>query len=389
MSAPRAAGRRVNFGSFDYLGLARHPAVQRAARAALQRHGVSLGMPRALATVPDTPLLEAELARLTGQERALLFPSTTHTALDIIPALAGRAGVVLLDQGAYVISRQAAQAARGAGAQVHTFRHNDARALRRLLAAHPARANKVIVCDGVYSATGEQAPLRAFAALAAEFDALVYVDDAHGCGILGRGSTRQSPYGLGGGGVALHQGAPPGRIVYVGSLSKAFGVPVAFAASTAALIDRIRRRAVSPAHCSPPAAPLVAAARAALRVNDAGGDARRSRILANARGLRDRLARRGIPTVHPAWFPILTVQARAPEAVARRLRGRGFFVIAQPAPRGKAGEAGEAAGVLRMVVRADHTPAQLTALADALADAPAAALAPAGPPMREAKTQGG
>jgi 8-amino-7-oxononanoate synthase len=363
-----AGGRRlISFAGFNYLGLSRHPAVQRAMVAGLQRYGISLAVPRSLATVPDTLRLEEELARLVGQERALIFPSTTHAALDIIPALAGRTGVVLLDQGAYVISRQAARAARGAGAQVIPFRHNDARALRKLLEAQPARRGKVIVCDGVYSATGEQAPLRDFAALAAGFDALVYVDDAHGFGILGRDPAPHAPYGSGGGGVALHQGAPAGRIIYVSSLSKAFGVPVAFAAGTAATIDAIRRHAVSPAHCSPPAVPLVAAARAALRLNAADGDARRSRILAHVRQLRRKLAMQGTPAIYPTLFPIQTVQVSAPAATARRLRERGFRVIAQPLPCSKPRNPNcDAVGVLHFVIRADHSPAQLAAVTNEL-----------------------
>lgn len=362
-------GRRkvVSFASFNYLGLNRHAAVQRAMVGAMKRYGMTLAMPRSLATTEETLQLERELARLVGQERALLFQSTTHAAIDVIPILAGRSGLILIDQGAYAISQQAASQARNAGAELVSFAHNDCASLWRALRAQPLARRKLVVCDGMYSADGRPAPLREFAAFAARYNAFIYVDDAHGLGILGAAPSAGLPYGRGGGGVALHQGAPRERILYVSSLSKAFGVPVAFAAGSARLIRNIERKAGSLVHCSPSALPLLAAARAVLCLNAIYGDDRRRRILANVRLFRSTLRRRGIAVAPGAVSPLQTVRIESGMRTLQALRAKGMHAIVQCAGCSRHGPAGcDGECVLRCIVTADHTRAQVIALTDVL-----------------------
>jgi 8-amino-7-oxononanoate synthase len=96
---------------------------------------VSLGLPRALGSDPLIDQIETRIARLVGQERALVFPATLHAASDVLPLLAGPRGVIFIDERAYPISLAACQTAQRSGAKLHVFTHNDPRALQRLLTA--------------------------------------------------------------------------------------------------------------------------------------------------------------------------------------------------------------------------------------------------------------
>jgi 8-amino-7-oxononanoate synthase len=344
----------------------------------------SLGMPRGLAETPLSAQVEARLARLVGQEAALIFPSTTHAALDILPLLAGRRGTIFLDEQAYPISRQGAVVAQAQGARIFSFGHNDpgdlARKLeaswgfagkgsgirdfpRHLLKSQPGvgQGERVIVCDGVYPLGGELAPLRALEQLARLNQAVLYVDDAHGLGMLGRSPDATHPLGRGGGGSAQFADLPPGNLVVVGSLSKAFGVPLAFAAGPAEFIQMLRELAGSLVHSSPPALPVLAAARRVLRLHRRQGEARRRRLLANIRLFRRSLETMGLQPGGLALLPVQSLHYAAPEAAwqaARALRAAGFWALMQPGPVDN-----PAGGALRFVLSALHTPAQIRALA--------------------------
>jgi 8-amino-7-oxononanoate synthase len=357
----------LNFAGTNYLGLGRHPALQRAMVDSIGRVGVSLSMPRVLATDPATRRLEQGLAKLVGQEQALVFPSTTHAVLDVLPFLAGAAGVLFLDAWTYPISVQAAALAQRGGARVCVFAHNDVKALGRLLAKHGAAANKVIVCDGVYSAGGGQARLREFARLAQMYGATVVVDDAHGLGVLGKDPSAAAPYGHGGGGVLLHQAAPASHVIYVGSLSKAFSVPLAFAAGPERLMAALGKAAGAHIHSSPPALPIVAAAGAALQLNRVCGDWLRDRLLARVRQFRRGFAEQGLVLSPQMDFPIQSLRVAEPAAAidtARALRRQGIWAVVQIGPADYAGGA-----VLRFLLTAQHTPATVAMTARAVAAA--------------------
>jgi 8-amino-7-oxononanoate synthase len=414
----RVGGRSVlSFAATDYLGLARDPRVAAATARAVGRWGVSLATPRLLAVDRLTRRLETALARLVGQPAACVFPSTTHAALDVLPLLAGPRGVLLVDEWAYPISLEGARLAAQQGARLERFPHDDLAALARRLARHAGNPDKVIVCDGVYPVGGRPAPLRAMDALARDFDAVVYVDDAHGVGLLGARTTtiprlgrtgarpftgspvgqmsngpgavppfgrldarslaghrhRQGgaggagacPYGWGGGGTPRYLGVAPGRVVHVGSLSKALGVPLAFVAGPRAFVDYLRATAPTYTHSSPPALPVLAAALAALAVHAAEGDARRQTLAARVRYFRRALATAGLPPLTDTLFPIQTIGFATPLAarvVAASLRRQGVWPVLQLWPPER-----PQGGVLRFVLTAQHAESDLDQAVAALA----------------------
>jgi 8-amino-7-oxononanoate synthase len=342
----------VSFCSTNYLGLNRHPQVLRALARTANRWGSSLGMPRFLATDRLTARLERTIARLVGQEAALVFPSTTHIALDLLPLLSGSRGVLLLDEWAYPISVEGARLAARRGARILRFAHNDPRSLAHALQSVAGVRDKVVVCDGVYPAGGEPARLRDIIPLARASDAVVYVDDAHGMGVLGAGPTRERPYGSGGGGTPAYQALAPGRYTHVGSLSKAFGVPIAFVAAPKAFIDYLRAVAPTYTHSSPPALPIVSAALAVLDVHAREGDARRNRLLDRVRRFRKGLAVADLGELSDGLFPIQTLYLETPQAAqaaASKLRRLGLWAALQLGPHDHPG-----GGVIRFVLTAHH-----------------------------------
>jgi 8-amino-7-oxononanoate synthase len=358
----RLNGRWVlNFASCNYLGTRKHPSLAPAIVQAIQDKGMSLAMPRQLAVDNLTRQLEQLLAVLTGQESALIFPSTTHIALDVLPLLAGRRGVFLVDERAYPISLEGAYAASRKGARIRRFNHNDPLALAEALVKFEAYPDKVIVCDGIYVSGGSVARLRDFDRLAREFDAVIYVDDAHGFGLLGSWPTRRAPYGCGGGGTPRHRSVPPGNIVHVGSLSKPFSIPVAFVSGPSIFIRYLASTTGAFSHSSQPAVPTLAAALAVLQVHNEQGDYWRQRLLALVVGFRRKLSQASLQ-LSPQWpLPVQSLPFSTPLAAARfafALRSRGILSVLQLRPPDR-----PAGGVVRFIITANHKQADIEQLA--------------------------
>jgi 7-keto-8-aminopelargonate synthetase-like enzyme len=349
----------INFASSDYLGLAGHPAVRRAAAEGARRWGISLSQPRFWATAGLTAALERELARLVGSEQALVFASTMQLAQDVLPALAGPRGSILIDERAYPISRRAAEMAALSGATVGLFCHNDPSDLARALGRRRGPGDQVIVCDGLYMAAAETAALDAFASLAERYDATIYLDDAQGLGLLGREPSAAMPYGWGGAGTPAYCSVRSGRLVYASTLAKALGAPLAFVAGPAGFIDYLRSAAFSHVHSSPPALPVVAAALAAVRLHAGQGDQLRRRLLH-----RVQLYQAATGQNEPAsCLPLQSVYFDTPRqalAAGARLRREGIWPIVELWP-----EERPAGGAVRFLFTATHTAADVERLVEA------------------------
>jgi len=235
-----------------------------------------------------------------------------------------------------------------------------ARIVARLLSARSA-AGSVVICDGVYPSTGRAAALRAIERVARAAGALVYVDDAHGIGLMGAHPSVAMPYGHGGGGTSAHLGIAPGHVVHVGSLSKALGVPVAFVAGPAEPIAHLRVAAPTYTRCSPPALPVLGA----LRVHARDGEALRQRLAGLIRRFQRGLHQLGRAPQTGTLFPIQTLLFPTPlaaQAVARALRRQGIWAILQIGSNEHSGGGG-----LRFALTALHTPADIDLLVEALA----------------------
>lgn len=206
-------GRRLmNFGSDSFLGLDRDPRVIAAIRSGLQRWGSHNGASRAFSSVASNVEAEKRLAAWMGTEAVLIYPSATLANMGAIPALAGRGDAVVMDEQAHNSIQEGAKLAKAGGANVATFAHDDPEDLARVLdGLRPYRVALVCI-DGVYSMSGAVPPMAEFDRVARARDAVLYVDDAHGTGVLGANGR----------GTVLDALGSYDNAFVVGSLSKGF-----------------------------------------------------------------------------------------------------------------------------------------------------------------------
>jgi 7-keto-8-aminopelargonate synthetase-like enzyme len=202
----------VNFGSDSFLGLDQDPRVQDAVRRGLERWGTHNGASRAFASVRANIDAEESLADWLGVESVLILPSVMLANFGAIPGLAGRQDAIAMDEQAHSSMQEAAKIARANGAKVATFAHSDPAALERTLHSLRPYRSALVCIDGVYSMSGRIPPMAELDAVARAADAVLYVDDAHGTGVLGEQGR----------GTVLEALGSYDNAFVVGSLSKAF-----------------------------------------------------------------------------------------------------------------------------------------------------------------------
>lgn len=250
-------GKRVlMFCSNNYLGLSNHPRLKAAATRAVETHGVGSGSVRPIAGNMDLHVeLEHRLAKFKGAEASLVYQSGFAANSGLIPQLAGEGDLIVSDElnhGSIIDGVRLSRAERA------VYHHTDVDDLRKVLATAEAHApvyrRILVITDGVFSMDGDIAPLDRIAAVAGEHGAMVYVDDAHGEGVLGAGGR----------GIVSHFGLRRDQVhVEMGTFSKAFGVVGGHISGSRSLIDfaynRSRTWLLSGSHPPPVAAACLAA----------------------------------------------------------------------------------------------------------------------------------
>jgi 8-amino-7-oxononanoate synthase len=341
----RGARELLSFCCNDYLGLAQHPALRRAAAAAAEEYGAGAGASRLVTgNHPLYDALESRLARLKGAEAACVFGSGYLANAGVVPALVGAGDFVVHDALSHASTHAGIRLSR---AEHRPFAHNDLADLARLLAERRGRHRHCLVLtEGVFSMDGDRAPLDRIAGLAAEFDAWLMVDDAHGFGVLG-----------GGRGTAFAFDPPPRIDLHMGTLSKAVGAYGGFVAGSRPVIDLVRTRARSLVYSTALPPPVVAAAIAGLDVM-AAEPARAGATLGKAERFA---AAVGLPPPASAIVPlILGASDRALDA-STALAERGFLVAAIRPPTVPDGTAR-----LRVTFSAAHDDRDVDRLAEAV-----------------------
>jgi 8-amino-7-oxononanoate synthase len=343
----RRGGRElVSFCCNDYLGLAQHPALRRAAAAAAEEHGAGAGASRLV--TGNHPLyagLESRLARLKGAAAACVFGSGYLANAGVIPALAGAGDLVLYDALSHASTHTGIRLSRAAA---RAFAHNDADDLARVLAERRSgHRHCLVLTEGVFSMDGDRAPLDRIASVAAGFDAWLMVDDAHGFGVLGRGR-----------GTAFAFDPPPRIDVHMGTLSKAVGAYGGFVAGSQPVIDLVRTRARSLIYSTGLPPPVVAAAIAGLDVMAAEPE-RAASPLVKARRFAAAL---GLSPPASAIVPIILGGSERALAASHALAERGFLVTAIRPPTVPDGTAR-----LRVTFSAAHDDRDIDRLAGAVA----------------------
>jgi glycine C-acetyltransferase len=250
-------GKKVlMFCSNNYLGLSNHPRLKAAAIRAVETHGVGSGSVRPIAGNMDLHVeLEHRLAKFKHAEASLVYQSGFATNAGLIPQLAGEGDLIISDElnhGSIIDGVRLSRADRA------VYHHADPADLERVLAQAeehvPAFRRILVITDGVFSMDGDVAPLDRIAALAKDHGAMVYVDDAHGEGVLGPGGR----------GIVSHFGLRRDQVhVEMGTFSKAFGVVGGHISGSQSLVDfaynRSRTWLLSGSHPPPVAAACIAA----------------------------------------------------------------------------------------------------------------------------------
>lgn len=347
----RVDGREaVSFCSNDYLGLASDPELIQAIQVAAEGMGVGAGASH-LVTGHHRAHQEFEeaFAAFVGMPAALLFSGGYLASLGVIPALSSRHGEVFADRLNHASLNDAAILA---GARFTRYAHADPGALRSLLEKSTAE-EKLIATDTVFSMDGDLAPVGRLLELAEEFDAWLYLDDAHGFGVLG-------DHGRGVLNEALRSSD---RVIYLATLGKAAGVSGAAVAAHETVIDWLVNRAHTYVYTTAMPPMLGAALSKSLRLI-AGGDGRRDRLRQHVRHLRSGLASLDRWTLMKSATPIQPVvigDNAAAVNVSRQLLERGLLVPAIRTPTVPRNSAR-----LRISLSASHTAEDVERLIDAL-----------------------
>jgi 8-amino-7-oxononanoate synthase len=339
----------LNFASNDYLGVASHPALREAAAVAVERQGFGGGASRLLAGGSELHReLERTVANFKGTHAALVFNSGYAANTGAIPALAGEGDAVFSDELNHASIIDGCRLAR---ARTFVFRHRDTGHLEKLLQDSDAR-RKLVVTDTVFSMDGGIAPLPEILSLCSEHGAMLYLDDAHGTGVLGGGKGALAHFSL----------APEPWVIQMGTFSKALGSFGAFAAGSTDVIHWLVNTCRSFIFSTALPAPVVAASSAALElVGGAAGRERQASLWENTRRLTEELKALGLNTGE-SETPIVPVMRESIESalsLSRRLFEQDIYAPAirpptVPTPR------------LRLTVTAAHTEEDITDLSGAL-----------------------
>ena len=230
-SQTRIAGKSIlNFSSYDYLGLNEHPDVVQAAKAAIDRYGISASASRHVAGErPVHRALEHALADHYGVEDCLVLVSGYATNLGVIGQIVGPKDLLIHDA---LCHNSIVMGGTLSGAARRSFAHNDLDSLDQMLAATRNKFERaLIVVEGHYSMDGDYPDLPRLLEIKARHDAWLMVDEAHSLGVLGRRGY----------GIAEHFGVDPRRVdIWMGTLSKTLAGCGGYIAGCKELVDYLR-----------------------------------------------------------------------------------------------------------------------------------------------------
>jgi 8-amino-7-oxononanoate synthase len=330
-------GRRIrvgdhwlaDFASCNYLGFDLEPEIMDSIAPEVNRWGTHPSWSRLLGNPALYPQIEEQLTELLDAPDTLVMPTITHIHMSVLPLLVGK-GHIFLDSQAHKTIYDGSAYARGLGATLQRFRSNDTDHLRELLRAAPSGVQKIIAMDGVNSMTGNAPDLKAFAAVAREFNALLYVDDAHGFGVIGERATNEtSPYGIKGNAIVKYAGETYDNIVLVGGFSKSYSSLLAFLALPTWLKNHLKVSAPPYLYSGPAPTASLATVLAGMSVNAKRGDAIRADLFRKSMKVLDHVRGLGVFTPNTGNTPVIELPLAAGEdidVVGKLLWDRGIYV---------------------------------------------------------------
>jgi len=253
--------RYLSFCSNDYLGLANHPDLIATMQYAAGQAGVGSGASNLITghhRYHDQ--LETQLAKFVNLPAVLLFSTGYMANIGVLGALLGRHDAIFADKLNHACLNDGSYYSQ---AEFNRFPHNDVQALETLLKASKAKV-KMIAVDAVFSMDGDIAPIPDYLALCEQYDAYLYIDDAHGFGVLGQH----------GAGSLSHFNIKSPRVLMMATLGKAAGVAGAFVAGEQVVIDYLIQTAKSYVYSTPAPPALSATLAKSVTLIEKGDDLR-------------------------------------------------------------------------------------------------------------------
>ena len=346
LSSPQGArlmvdGKQVlNFCSNNYLGLANHPRMVKAAEEAMHRYGVGPGAVRTIAGTMDLHLeLEKRMAKFKRAEETITFQSGFTANLATIPALVGKGDLIFSDE---LNHASIIDGCRLSGATIVRYDHADTDSLQQQIQQNKGSYRRgLIITDGVFSMDGDFPPLDRIADIAEEHDLMLMVDDAHGEGVLGEGGRGIVDH------FHLH-----GRVdVEVGTFSKAFGTMGGVVAGDAKIIEWLRQRGRPFLFSSAVTVPDVAATIAAVDILEESTELV-DRLWHNADIFKSGMKNLGFDTGKSMTpiTPVMLGDAKLAREFSRKLYDEGVFAMALGFPTVPKGMAR-----IRVMISATHS----------------------------------
>lgn len=324
----------IDFSTQGYLGFDTHPEIIDAQIIGLKKYGNVVPWSRTVAIFDIFTDVEKRLAELMGAETSNIFLSTTLLNHGVISALAGHNdALIAFDQSSHMSSFEGALLAKSKGATLCTWSTMDE---LEVILQESIHTTKLIITDGVNSMSGSYADVPALNLLAKKHKALLYIDDAHGFGVVGENPTPDYPYGKRGNGLVRYYDCDYDTILYVGCFSKAYGLPGAFIACSAPMKEFLLHHATPHDLGFSGQGSVMMGLLKAMDINDDDGDHRRQKLFEMTHFIQSQLS-----SLSPSLsiyqkttpFPIISIALPNNSLflnACRTLYEQGILVTAEP-----------------------------------------------------------
>ena len=354
----------ADFASCNYLGFDLDPEIMAAPAEQIARWGTHPSWSRLLGNPRLYPEIEERLTELLGAPDTLVLPTITTIHLTVIPVLAAH-GTVLCEAQAHRTIFDGCSVAKGQGAQLHRWHATDLDQLRDLLRQAPQDKPRLVCMDGINSMTGNPPDLPRIADLCREEGATLYVDDAHGFGVIGeRGDNETSPFGLRGNSVVRHLGESYDDVILIGGFSKAYSSLLAFMALPTETKELVKFAAAPYLYSGPVPTASLATVLTGFDVNETRGEAIRADLYRKTKRVLDEIRALKLDCPNTSGFPVIELplkDASDIDDVARILWDRGIYVTLAAYPLVPRDQAG-----FRVQVTASNTDAEIDRLNETL-----------------------
>ncbi len=361
-------GRRIrigthwltDFASCNYLGFDLEPEIMAVIDDEIRRWGTHPSWSRLLGNPRLYLDIEDQLTDLLHAPDTLVLPTITHIHMAVLPILAND-GYVFYEHTAHKTIYDGCVYARGLGATIASFNGDDPQHLEDLLRSTPRGKTRLVCMDGVNSMTGNIPDLSIYARICRDNDAMLYVDDAHGFGVIGeRSPAETSTYGARGNSIVAHAGESYDDIILVGGFSKAYSSMLAFLALPTWLKEHLKVAAPPYLYSGPSPTASLAGVLAGFDINAQRGEKVRHTLFSHTDRILERVRDLGVYTPNDTGTPIIELPLAASDMVARVteiLWGEGIYVTVAAYPLVPHDQVG-----FRIQVTAAHTDEQIDGL---------------------------